>query len=374
MKTKWYCTLETPPPAPVLEECEEEGALYTVTRRQQQSQHSATRGQPWHGDGVGHSETCLVRSIKAGTVDRLVLHLLDCFRLGDSSYVSIFLSTYRTFSSPEQALRILLDRSVPKTRDGHDGVGHSETCLVRSIKAGTVDRLVLHLLDCFRLGDSSYVSVFLSTYRTFSSPEQALRILLDRLEFPPVGSAGSAERSARERLEFNNTVSSVFSTWLEGYPEDFHALGDPSLLERLVEVLRTRLPGSEVKGRAHMLLREECRARKNFSSLYAIISALQSNGVHRLKRTWEETSRDAVRSYEELSEIFSEADNYSHSRELLKEVVTPHPSPLTPPFTPHSSSLIPQPSHLTSNPSLLTPDPSPHLTPHASPSPLTTQV
>ncbi|MGH0133594.1 UNVERIFIED_CONTAM: hypothetical protein FKN15_053077 [Acipenser sinensis] len=38
-----------PPPAPVLEECEEEGALYTVTRRQQQSQHSATRGQPWHG-------------------------------------------------------------------------------------------------------------------------------------------------------------------------------------------------------------------------------------------------------------------------------------------------------------------------------------
>ncbi|MGH0166043.1 UNVERIFIED_CONTAM: hypothetical protein FKN15_069240 [Acipenser sinensis] len=77
-----------------------------------------------------------------------------------------------------------------------------------------------------------------------------------RLEFPPVGSAGSAERSARERLEFNNTVSSVFSTWLEGYPEDFHALGDPSLLERLVEVLRTRLPGSEVKGRAHMLLRE----------------------------------------------------------------------------------------------------------------------
>ncbi|XP_041091086.1 ral guanine nucleotide dissociation stimulator-like 2 [Polyodon spathula] len=378
MKTKWYCTLETPPPAPVVEEREEEGAVYTVTRRQQQSQHSATRGQPWHGDGVGHSETCLVRSIKAGTVDRLVHHLLDCNRLGDSSYVS----------------------------------------------------------------------VFLSTYRTFSSPGQVLRILLDRLEFPPVDSAGSAERHSRKRLEFNNTVSSVFSTWLEGYPEDFRALGDPSLLERLVEVLRTRLPGSEVKGRALVLLREvreeqqtqerrapvsdsdstlsspidrsdsdlrrveptdvlgfpssviaeqlsrietalflrvvpyhclgslwsqrdkkgkeqlcpsvratvrqfnqltsavmtsclgntalrsqqrarliekwiraaeECRARKNFSSLYAIISALQSNGVHRLKRTWEETSREAVRSYEELSQIFSEEDNYSHSRELLKE-------------------------------------------------------
>lgn len=30
--------------------------------------------------------------------------------------------------------------------------------------------------------------------------------------------------------------------------------------------------------------------------------------------------RDAVRRYEELSEIFSDKDNYSQSRELLKEV------------------------------------------------------
>lgn len=30
--------------------------------------------------------------------------------------------------------------------------------------------------------------------------------------------------------------------------------------------------------------------------------------------------REAVRRYEELSDIFSEKDNYSHSRELLKEV------------------------------------------------------
>lgn len=33
--------------------------------------------------------------------------------------------------------------------------------------------------------------------------------------------------------------------------------------------------------------------------------------------------REAVRRYEELSEIFSEKDNYSQSRELLKEVSFP---------------------------------------------------
>ncbi|XP_010213362.1 PREDICTED: ral guanine nucleotide dissociation stimulator-like 2, partial [Tinamus guttatus] len=69
---------------------------------------------------------------------------------------------------------------------------------------------------------------------------------------------------------------------------------------------------------------QECRALRNFSSLHAIVSALQSSPVHRLKRTWNETSREAQRSYEELSAICSEQDNYSASRQLLFQGVVPY--------------------------------------------------
>lgn len=51
---------------------------------------------------------------------------------------------------------------------------------------------------------------------------------------------------------------------------------------------------------ALLFLPQECRVLKNFSSLYAILSALQSNSIHRLKKTWEEVSRWASLSRQEL--------------------------------------------------------------------------
>ncbi|KAM6317655.1 LOW QUALITY PROTEIN: ral guanine nucleotide dissociation stimulator-like 1, partial [Podargus strigoides] len=61
----------------------------------------------------------------------------------------------------------------------------------------------------------------------------------------------------------------------------------------------------------------ECRILKNFSSLRAIISALQSNSIYQLKKTWAYVPKDIMLMFEELSDIFSEHDNYLTSRELL---------------------------------------------------------
>ncbi|KFV19524.1 Ral guanine nucleotide dissociation stimulator-like 1, partial [Tauraco erythrolophus] len=61
----------------------------------------------------------------------------------------------------------------------------------------------------------------------------------------------------------------------------------------------------------------ECRILKNFSSLRAIISALQSYSIYRLKKTWACVPKDIMLMFEELSDIFSDHDNYLTSRELL---------------------------------------------------------
>lgn len=95
---------------------------------------------------------------------------------------------------------------------------------------------------------------------------------------------------------------------------------------------------------------QECRLLRNFSSVYAVVSALQSSPVHRLRAAWGEAARwedgalagrggwatgaepgqsqghrpppprDSLRVFSNLCQIFSEEDNYSQSRELLLQV------------------------------------------------------
>ncbi|XP_069861203.1 uncharacterized protein [Dipodomys merriami] len=62
-----------------------------------------------------------------------------------------------------------------------------------------------------------------------------------------------------------------------------------------------------------------CRDLRNFSSLHAIISALQSTAIFRLKTTWQEVSRDSLHTFHKLEKFTSPEKNYSKSRELLQK-------------------------------------------------------
>ena len=62
---------------------------------------------------------------------------------------------------------------------------------------------------------------------------------------------------------------------------------------------------------------QELRLLKNFSSLKAIISGLQSNPIYRLKRAWSYVLREKLEIFEELARIFSGENNALAQRELL---------------------------------------------------------
>jgi ral guanine nucleotide dissociation stimulator-like 1 len=55
-----------------------------------------------------------------------------------------------------------------------------ETQKIRVITAGTLEKLVENLVTLKGELDSTYVNVFLATYRTFASPKQVLDLLIDR--------------------------------------------------------------------------------------------------------------------------------------------------------------------------------------------------
>ncbi|KAM9362534.1 ral guanine nucleotide dissociation stimulator-like 1 [Symphorus nematophorus] len=64
---------------------------------------------------------------------------------------------------------------------------------------------------------------------------------------------------------------------------------------------------------------QECRQLKNFSSLRAILSALQSNAVYRLKKTWAAVSRENMATFDHLCETFPDENCVLTSREILVE-------------------------------------------------------
>ncbi|XP_029706940.1 ral guanine nucleotide dissociation stimulator-like 1 isoform X3 [Takifugu rubripes] len=64
---------------------------------------------------------------------------------------------------------------------------------------------------------------------------------------------------------------------------------------------------------------QECRQLKNFSSLRAILSALQSNAVYRLKKTWAAVSRESVAVFDQLCQTFPDENCVLTSREILTE-------------------------------------------------------
>ncbi|XP_060088393.1 ral guanine nucleotide dissociation stimulator-like 1 isoform X3 [Heteronotia binoei] len=329
----------------------EEGAVYHVTLKRVQIQQAANKGARWlevEGDQlppehtVSQYETCKIRTIKAGTLEKLVENLLTAFGDNDFTYISIFLSTYRGFASTKEVLELLLDSAIA------------------SILRAWLDQCSEdfqeppHYLCLRKLLD------YLTRFMPGSDPERRAQHLLEQLQKQElVNDNGILDALALEE-EMEICGSEEFSVFPEDLVAEQLTYLDAKLFKRVVPhhclgciwsrrdkkenkhlaptiratiaqfnavtkcVVSTILNGKELKTQQRAKIIEkwiniahECRILKNFSSLRAIVSALQSNSIYRLKKTWASVAKDGVLMFEELSEIFSDHDNYLTSRELL---------------------------------------------------------
>jgi len=452
--------LLVPPSVRADESCTQEigeelvnGVIYSISLRKVQAHHGTNKGQRWLGceneAALNLYETCKVRTVKAGTLEKLVEHLVPAFQGSDLSYVTIFLCTYRAFTTTQQVLDLLFkrygrrDALTASSRYGcilpySDDDGGPQDQLKKAISSILGTWLDQYSEDFCQPPDFPCLKQLVA-YVQLNMPgsdlERRAHLLLAQLELAepteaePEGEKTGAlspapapapvlktapelepalaptllptpepdaapepapepdaapepapepEPSLSRALELE-TAPAPEPPWpapvaaenglnekphLLAFPPDlvaeqftlmdaelfkkvvpYHCLGciwsqrDKKGKEHLAPTVRatvtqlnsvancvitTCLGDRSVTARDRARVVEhwievarECRVLKNFSSLYAILSALQSNSIHRLKKTWEEVSRDSFRIFQKLSEIFSDENNYSLSRELL---------------------------------------------------------
>ncbi|XP_032428713.1 ral guanine nucleotide dissociation stimulator-like 1 isoform X2 [Xiphophorus hellerii] len=355
----------------------EEGAVYNVTLKRVQIQQAANKGARWlgaEGDRLppGHTvsqlETCKIRSIRAGTLERLVETLLTAFGDNDLTYTSIFLSTYRAFASTQTVLQLLLDRYGSVEENNQEGTESSEA--IRNALASILRAWLDQCPEDFQ-EPPDYPSLHrLMEYLRKALPgSEALRRaegLLDQLQGQAnmdetdVGFQGNSSFCLGEEEEVEIEVQEDFLSFEADLVAEqltymdallfkkvvpHHCLGSiwsqrdkkdnkhsaPTIRATITQfnaiaacVVNTVLKHRQLRPhvRARVIQRwidiaQECRIRKNFSSLRAIVSALQSNPLYRLKRVWACVHKDSMQTFEELSDIFSDHNNYLTSRELL---------------------------------------------------------
>ncbi|EGW31367.1 uncharacterized protein SPAPADRAFT_154407 [Spathaspora passalidarum NRRL Y-27907] len=63
---------------------------------------------------------------------------------------------------------------------------------------------------------------------------------------------------------------------------------------------------------------EKCRQYNNFSSMTAIISALYSSPIHRLKKTWKFVTSDSLSHLQNMNKLMNSSRNFNEYRDVLK--------------------------------------------------------
>ncbi|XP_026817312.1 ral guanine nucleotide dissociation stimulator-like 1 isoform X3 [Rhopalosiphum maidis] len=339
----------------------EEGAVYTIYLKKVRYQNPTKTLLLESDDERSHLEweTIRVKFIKAGTIEKLVNSLASDDGELESTFVNIFLATYRTFASPHHVLSLLIERyeylvnnkealsesmidphkktvvsalhvwldSYPE--DFRDPPLH--TCLrcLHSFTFTYLPKTELHIKATYRL-ERFLKECKQSDTTTFISDDYDL--VIANSPHSPYNFPNIAERHFAEQLTRmdRDVLRSMVAHQCLGavWSKNKRAGSAPTVLATIdqfnavsLRVISTVILAINSE-RPHVIetwidIAQELRVLKNFSSLKAIISGLQSNSVFRLKKTWHSVPRDKVELFQELARIFSEENNQWAQRKLL---------------------------------------------------------
>ncbi|XP_018571237.1 ral guanine nucleotide dissociation stimulator-like 1 isoform X4 [Anoplophora glabripennis] len=345
-----------------------DGALYTVYLKKVRY-HRPTRSlSSSHSDSddeISHLEweTVRVRFVKAGTLKKLVEALSTDDGELETTYINVFLATYRSFSTPKEVLKLLLQRyeellDAPQNGRPDQHEQHRKTLIsalhvwldsypedFRDPPNHSALRQLLHFCEEYlpsteldakvrhrieRYSREAHIDPLLAPppafalrsvaagWRVYKLPDVPVRHFAEQLtrmdvdlfkKLVPHQCLG-AVWSRRDKSR-SHEAATVLAT-----VNQFNAVSFRVISSILVE---HSLKPSE---RAAIIctwidIAQELRLIKNFSSLKAIISGLQSNPIYRLQKTWQVIPKEKIELFEELARIFSEDNNQMTQRELL---------------------------------------------------------
>uniref|UniRef100_F7FNQ3 Ral guanine nucleotide dissociation stimulator like 3 n=1 Tax=Ornithorhynchus anatinus TaxID=9258 RepID=F7FNQ3_ORNAN len=365
----------------------EDGAVYGVTLRRLGAAPSP--GLTPTGAFVLY-RTCKVRTLKAGRLDRLVEELVSGDQAQDPTFVPVFLATHRAFTSTSGVLELLLPLTSfplapnppasPPPPPSHPLSQPHGPQILGGSRAGrallaTLGSWLRDQPEDFREPPTHpalhRVCTFLSCLAPGGPEEREAKQLLSRFLAEEVLQEGTEEEEAKEEEEEDLEKGLDLLDFSTDKVAEQLTLMDVELFRRVrpsdclgcIWSQRDRGPSG---GRATSSVRatvaqfnavtgcvitsvlgdptlrpalralrldkwirvaQHCRELRNFSSLRAILSALQSNPVYRLKRSWAAVSREPLSVFRKLSQIFSDENNHLSSREILTQELPPGPVP-----------------------------------------------
>uniref|UniRef100_A0A8C6L9Z1 Ral guanine nucleotide dissociation stimulator-like 3a n=1 Tax=Nothobranchius furzeri TaxID=105023 RepID=A0A8C6L9Z1_NOTFU len=306
---------------------EEDSAVFGITLHREPVLQNPDSADPSPAYSCVQYHTVKVRRLKAGTLERLVVHLLDPERR-ESDFIHVFLSTYKAFTASSTLIDLverngnfchqLISSAVPLSplvslvqlwleeysEDFREPPQYPTLGLLCAYmrRPGMGSRRLFSCHLCpdstgSRLSASEHHSESLansdpvdgggictkpdkSNFVDFSAKEVAEQLTrLDAelfVKVVPFDCLGCIW-SQRDKKENRNLAPTVRATISQ-----FNAVTN-----RVITSLLCPLPVHRARIIERWIaIAQECRQLKNFSSLRAILSALQSNAVYRLKKTW----------------------------------------------------------------------------------------